>query len=312
MIKCTLCKKNEPIYGRIYSGENLCKRCFCRTIEDRVRKTISKYEMLRPKDNFMIAVSGGKDSVTLLHILAKIEKPFSNVSFCAGTVDEGIRHYRDEALKIAKNNCRKLGIEHKVLSFKELFGYSLDEIVKLNTKRQIKGLSPCSYCGVLRRKALNTLARDSGVDKLVIAHNLDDETQTMLLNIIHGDPLRISRIKPVLNVVHPKLVQRVKPLCMVPEKEVVLYTYLKGIEFQCIDCPYAETALRNDIRNMLNRIEHKHSGTLFTVFRSMEKLRLPLETYIKEVKLQECELCGEPTVSNLCRPCQMLEELKIL
>jgi uncharacterized protein (TIGR00269 family) len=268
--------------------------------------------MLGPKDNFMIAVSGGKDSVTLLHILTKIEKPFANVSFCAGTVDEGIRHYRDEALKIAENNCRKLRIEHKVLSFKELFGYSLDEIVKLNKKRQVKGLNPCSYCGVLRRKALNTLARDAGFDKLVIAHNLDDETQTMLLNIIHGDPLRISRIKPVLNVVHPKLVQRIKPLCIVPEKEVVLYTYLKGIEFQCIECPYAESALRNDIRNMLNRMEHKHAGTLFTVFRSMEKLRHPLEAYIKEVKLQECKLCGEPTVSNLCKPCQMLEELKIL
>ncbi len=268
--------------------------------------------MLGPKDSFMIAVSGGKDSITLLHILAKIEKPFENVSFCAGTIDEGIRHYRDEALKIAEKNCRRLGIEHKILSLKELFGYSLDEIVKLNKKRQINCLTPCSYCGVLRRKALNKLARDASVDKLVIAHNLDDETQTMLLNIIHGDPLRISRIKPVLNVVHPKLVQRIKPLCMVPEKEVVLYTYLKGIEFQCIDCPYAETALRNDIRNMLNRMEHKHAGTLFTVFRSMEKLRLPLEAYIKEVKLQECRLCGEPTVGNVCKPCQMLEELKII
>ncbi|MBA7688257.1 tRNA-5-methyluridine(54) 2-sulfurtransferase [subsurface metagenome] len=155
------------------------------------------------------------------------------------------------------------------------------------------------------------MARDAGVDKLVTAHNLDDETQTMLLNVVHGDPMRIARSKPVLNVIHPKLVQRVKPLCMVPEKEVVLYAYLKGIEFQCIDCPYAQTALRNDIRDMLNRMEHKHAGTLFTVFRSMEKIRPALEAFAEEVKLQDCKLCGEPTVGDVCRACQMLQELGV-
>ena len=311
MTMCTLCGRNEAVFRRNYSGENLCKRCFCRTVEDRVRKTISKYEMFGPKDNFMVAVSGGKDSVTLLHILSKIEKPFHGVTICAGTVDEGIRDYRDEALQIAKKNCRKLGVEHKVSSFKDLFGYDLDEIVKLIKMKGESGLTPCSYCGVLRRKALNTLARDAGVDKLVTAHNLDDENQTMLLNVIHGDPMRIARSKPVLNVIHPKLVQRVKPLCMVPEKEVVLYAYLRGIEFQCIDCPYAQTALRNDIRKMLNLMEHKHSGTLFTVFRSMEKLRPAIEAFTREVQLNDCKLCGEPTVKDICRPCQMLQQLKV-
>jgi uncharacterized protein (TIGR00269 family) len=268
--------------------------------------------MLGQKDKFMVAVSGGKDSVTLLHILTRIEKDFPKVKFSAGTVDEGIRDYRNEALKIARDNCVKLGIEHRVISFNELFGYQLDEIVALIQKKEKSGLTPCSYCGVLRRKALNTLARNEGVDKLVTAHNLNDETQTMLLNINHGDPLRIARIKPVLNTIHPKLVQRVKPLCMVPEKEIVMYSYFKGIEFQCIDCPYAQTALRNDIRDMLNRMEHKHAGTLFTVFRSMERIRPALEDFVEDVKLDECKICGEPTVGDLCRPCQMLEELKIL
>jgi len=311
MTVCTLCGRNEAVFGRSYSGENLCGRCFCRTVEDRVRKTISRYEMLGPKDRIMVAVSGGKDSVTLLHILAKIEKAFPDVVLCAGTVDEGIGEYRDEALRIAEGNCRKLGVEHVVTSFKELFGYELDEIVELIRGRGESGLTPCSYCGVLRRKALNTLARQAGVDKLVIAHSLDDETQTMLLNVVHGDPMRIVRSKPVLDVVHPKFVQRVKPLCMVPEKEVVFYAYLKGIKFQSIPCPYAQTALRNDIRTMLNRMEHKHAGTLFTVFNSIEKIRPALEASAEEVKLQDCKLCGEPTVGDLCRACQMLQELGV-
>ncbi len=260
----------------------------------------------------MIAVSGGKDSVALLHVLTKIEKPFPETKFCAGTVDEGIREYREEALKIAQDNCRKLGVEHMVTSFKNLFGYTLDEIVKLILKKGEGELTPCSYCGVLRRKALNSLARDAGVDKLVTAHSLDDETQTMLLNVVHGDPMRIVRSKPVLDVIHPRLVRRVKPLCMVPEKEIVFYAYLKGIEFQCIDCPYAETALRNDLRTMLNMMEHKHAGTLFTIFSSMEKMRPALEAFAEHTTLNDCRLCGEPAIGDLCRACEMLEELKIL
>jgi uncharacterized protein (TIGR00269 family) len=286
MTLCTLCRRKDAVFGRSYSGEQLCGRCFCKSIEDKVRRAISKYKMLGPKDRIMVAVSG--------------------------TVDEGIRDYRDEALKIAERNCRKLGIDHAVASFKEQYGYELDEIVELVQRRGERGLTPCSYCGVLRRKALNTMAREAGVNKLVTAHSLDDETQTMLLNLIHGDPLRIARSKPVSSLIHPKLVQRVKPLCQVPEKEVAFYAYLSKIEFQCIPCPYAQTALRNDIRSMLNSMEHKHAGTSYTIFNSMERIRPALEAFTEEVKLHNCKMCGEPTVDNLCRPCQLLQELGVL
>ncbi len=312
MATCTLCKKRDAIFGRRYSGENLCRRCFCQTIEDKVRRTISKYNMLGPREKVMIGVSGGKDSVTLLHILTKIEKIFPYVTICAGTIDEGIKHYRDEALKIAERNCKKVGVDQIVVSFKKMFGYELDEIVQLIRNKRTNGLTPCSYCGVLRRKALNHIAKEVEATKLVIGHSLDDETQTILLNIFHGDPMRIARSKPITSVVHPHFVQRVKPLCQIPEKEIVFYAYLKGIEFQCIDCPYAQTALRNDIRNILNQMEHKHSGTLFTIFNSIEKIRPALEKVSEEVKLTECKICGDPTVGDICRPCEMLQELKIL
>jgi len=308
---CTLCERREAVFMRPYSGEKLCGRCFCRSIENKVRATISKYEMLQPDDKIMVAVSGGKDSVTLLHILSKIEKSFPEATLCAVTIDEGIRGYRDEALKFAVKNCRKLGAKHIVTSFKEMFGYKLDELVSMIREKGKGKLTPCSYCGVLRRRVLNTAAREAGVDKLATAHNLDDETQTMILNILHGDALRIARVKPVLAVVHPKLIQRVKPFCEVPEREIAFYAYLKKKEFQGVPCPYAGTALRNDVRTVLNKMEEKHAGTKFTVFRSMERIRPALEAMAEEVKLQECKKCGEPTVGELCKPCQMLEELSI-
>ncbi len=306
---CTHCHANAPVFMRPYSGERLCGRCFCRSTEKRIQITIAKYEMLKPYDKTMVAVSGGKDSLTLLHILAKIESSFPKAELCAVTVDEGIKGYRDEALRLAIKNCRELGIEHVVVSFKEMYGYKLDGLV---TMTQGKGLTPCSYCGVLRRRALNTAAREAGVNRLATAHNLDDEAQTMILNILHGDALRIARVKPVLGAGPPKLVQRVKPLCEVPEREVALYAYLRKIEFQSTPCPYVGTSLRSDIRTMLNRMEEKYPGTKFTIFRSMERIRPALEAAAEEAKIQECNLCGEPTVGEICRPCQMIRELSVL
>jgi len=299
---------------RAYSGEKLCGKCFTESIEDKVRATIAKNNMFKPDDKIMVAVSGGKDSVTLLHILAKVEREFPKASLFAVTVDEGIRGYRDEAIKFAAENCRKLGIEHVLTSFKELFDIQLDELVKVLRERD-KGesdvLSPCAYCGVLRRRALNVAARRAKADKLALAHNLDDEVQTILLNIMHGDASRIARVKPVLAEKHPMFVSRVKPFRELLEKEIAFNAYLEKIEFQSVPCPYASTALRSDIRIMLNRMEEKHAGTKFTILKSIEKIQPALEMRLKETLLQECKVCGEPTVKEICKPCQMLQELGV-
>ena len=297
---------------RRYSGERLCKECFKDSIEDKVRTTISKYKMFEPNEKIAVAVSGGKDSLSLLHILADIERNFPQTSICAITVDEGIKGYRDEALKFAAKNCQELGIKHKIVSFKEMYKITLDELAEITREKEKGELSPCSYCGVLRRRALNTAARQLGASKLATAHNLDDETQTILLNIFHGDAIRIARVKPVLDRGHSKLIQRVKPFCEVPEKEIALYAYLKKIEFQSVPCPYAPTALRNDIRRMLNTMEEKHAGTKFAIFRSIERIRPALETTAKKEKLRDCKLCGEPTPGEVCKPCQMLQKLHVI
>lgn len=315
MVICTFCKRRDAVYMRPYSGEKLCAKCFIGSIEDKVRATIAEYDMFQHDDKIMVAVSGGKDSVTLLHILAKLVEKFPKSYLCAVTVDEGIKGYREEALKFAVKNCRKLNVEPTITSFKDLFGVKLDELVKTIQKTRTedtRGLTPCAYCGVLRRRALNVAAREAGVDKLATAHNLDDETQTILLNLLHGDALRIARVNPVLDERHPKLVQRVKPLCEVPEKEIAFYAYQRRIKFQSVPCPYASTALRSDIRLFLNRMEEKHAGIKFTLFKSVEKIKPALEKAVAETKLRECKLCGEPTVGDVCKVCQILQTLNII
>ncbi len=310
--KCTLCRRKDAVYMRPYSGERLCTSCFCQSIEDKVRATIAEYEMLRFDDRIAVGVSGGKDSMALLRILAKLEKSFPKAELTAITVDEGIQGYRDEALKIAEEGCRELGVKHTVVSFEELFGLGLDKLVeKVRRKdKRSEGLTPCAYCGVLRRRALNSSARNMGATKLATAHNLDDETQTVLLNILHGDPLRIARTKPVSSFEDSSFVCRIKPFCEVLERETALYAFLKGIEFQSVPCPYASSALRNDARAMLNRMEEKHPGVKYTVFGSAGKLWSMMSDAAGGEDVGTCRLCGEPAMGDVCQPCKMLQGLK--
>lgn len=309
MVRCTVCGRREAIYVRAYSGEKICKRCFIESIENKVRVTIAKYQMFSIDDKIAIAVSGGKDSLSLLHILAKIEGNFPKTSLSAITVDEGISGYRDEAVKLASENCNNLGIQLKTVSFRDICGYTLDEIVK---KTEDGKLTSCAYCGVLRRRALNVAAREAGASKIATAHNLDDEIQTFLLNIMHGDPLRIVRSEPVSDLRSHGLVQRVKPMCEVLEKEVALHAWLKKISFQDLPCPYAGAALRNDMRNTLNRLEEKHPGTKYTVYRSMEKMRQAMKGKTEETPMKTCTTCGELTTGITCQTCQILHRLQTM
>ena len=306
---CDVCKRREAFYSRPYSGMRLCRKCFAESIEEKTRSTIAKYGMFSYDDRIAVAVSGGKDSVSLLQVLAKVERQHPGAELVAVTVDEGIRGYRDEALKIAAENCRELDVEHRTVSFRKLFGHTFDQMVKHVRGGDVASLTPCAYCGVLRRKALNMAAREVEADKLATGHTLDDETQTILLNIFHGDVLRLAKEKPVTDVIHAKLVRRVKPFCEVPERETALYAFVKGARFQGSPCPYAGEALRNDARAILNGLEDEHPGIMFSIFKSIERIRPALEKMARKEGLKECSECGEPTTGSVCRTCQMRKQI---
>lgn len=304
---CSICGRKEAFFFRPYSGEKLCRRCFVKSVEDKVRATIAEFNMLEYDDRVAVAVSGGKDSQSLLNILAKIERNYPKASLIAISVDEGIQGYREKALKLASENCKKLGIEHHIVSFKKMYGLTQDEIVQRLGKEGEGKLTPCAYCGVLRRKLLNIKAREVEADKIATAHTLDDETQTILLNILRGDTLRIAREKPKTDLVHSELVQRIKPFCKIPERETTLYAYTRELIFQDLPCPYSSEAMRNDIRIFLNRMEHKHTGTKFTIFRSIQRIRPAIEKTVKKERLNRCSECGELTTQTMCKACQMLQ-----
>jgi len=107
-MKCNLCD-NIVVYSRKYSGENLCSSCFSNTILQKTARTISKYKMIQNGDVVGVAVSGGKDSLSLLHVLNKMSLSH-NFRLKAITIDEGIPGYREEALSIVNDFCAKIGV----------------------------------------------------------------------------------------------------------------------------------------------------------------------------------------------------------
>lgn len=301
-ILCSRCGRGA-FYLQPYSGNSFCRRCYTQALEKRVRGHINQRRLLRPNDRIAVAVSGGKDSVSLLHILVQIEKEFPKAELVAVSIDEGIEGYRNEALEIAAKNASKLGVEHHVLSFESIYGHRLEEIAQIALTRG--KFSICAYCGILRRKALNVLAKKVDASVLVTGHNLDDEAQSVLMSIVRGDANLFVRQQSQVD----SFVRRAKPFSSIPEREVVLYAYLKGICFQSIPCPYAGTSLRNDARVFLDIMEEKHPGMKFNVQATIRRLQLMKGR--KGGEIQVCESCGEPSSTVLCRSCKVLQELDL-
>ncbi|MFH0749106.1 MAG: TIGR00269 family protein [Candidatus Bathyarchaeota archaeon] len=302
--KCTFCS-GEAIYLRAYSGERYCKKCYIRTIEKHVQRTITKYKMLRPDDRVALALSGGKDSISLLQIMSSLEERFPQAKLVAITIDEGIAGYRSEAIRIARENCKKLGVEHHVYSFKKFYNHSLDEIV--DAARRSGKLFICSYCGILRRKALNVAAREVQATKLATAHNLDDELQSIIMNFLRGDLYRLSSNVNELEKIK-ELVPRIKPLSEVSERDVAFYAFLKKARFQSFLCPYMESSLRSDVRKFLNILEEKHAGMKFITYKSFKKVQ-PLLKFPENRMLGLCQRCGEPTSGEVCLACKTLQDI---
>ena len=273
-------------------------------MEKRFRRAVYEGGMARPGERVGVALSGGKDSVSLLYLMTELGRRM-NFQVVALSVDEGIRGYREESLRCAREACSSLGVEHRVVSFREEFGVTLDEMVGLAERRKT-GLDPCTYCGVMRRYLLNRVAREEGVCRVATGHNLDDEVQAILLNYLRGDLSRLLRLGPSYSP-REGFVPRVKPLREIPEREVAAYALVRELKVHLGQCPYAR-GLHAEVRDFLNRLESRHPNCKFGLLRTFERLKERLGGR-EEVGLQPCESCGEPTPQRVCRTCELLEGL---
>jgi uncharacterized protein (TIGR00269 family) len=305
MKTCDKCGKSAVTFVR-YSGAHLCKAHFNEFFEKRVKKEMRKQFKLGRDEVFAMAVSGGKDSVVALHILNDILSQRKDLSIHAITVDEGVAGYRPESIEFAEKASKALGIEQHTVSFKDIVGITMDDISKLPIKT-----TPCSYCGVFRRKCLNQKAKELGATRLATGLNLDDTAQSVFMNFARGDIAKLARLGPHTRV-QKGLVPRVQPLRLIPEKECYLYGILNDIEFYDEECPYSERALRGKFRNILNDLETDTPGTRHALLKSYDSINEALTKSFPPAELSKCTKCAEPTMDELCKSCSMLIELRAM
>ncbi len=299
-MKCHKCE-NEASYSRKYSGENLCSDCFSISIMRKTAKTISKYRMIKNGDLVCVAVSGGKDSLSLLHILHKMSKTH-NFEIKVVTIDEGIPGYRNESLEIVRNFCSTLNVEYKIYSYKELFDLTIDEALQ---KRESEKTSSCSICGTFRRRSIDYAAKDLGADVIATAHNLDDVLQTFLINALSGDTKKIGWMNPNSD----KPFKKIKPFCEIYEAEIVFYAFSNDIPFQTEPCPHMNEGIRTEIREFFNSLENQHSGIKNNLYNSILKISQNLRNSShKEMNL--CRNCGSECTGKICSVCKMVLKLK--
>jgi len=301
-VRCSRCDAVAITWTR-YSGEHLCRNHLAEFVERRVKRELRSQVDLRGGERIAVGMSGGKDSGVTAVLLSKILANRRDVDLVGITVDEGIASYRPEGIVHARDLCGRLGIEHRVLSYEDLAGPTMDEVVTIDP-----AAIPCGYCGPFRRQALNVAAREVGADYVATGLNLDDTAQSILMNIARGDIEKLARLGPHEQV-QRGLVPRLQPLRLVPEVEVYLYARIERIPFHDATCPYAARAQRARFRDILNGLEAESPGTRHAIVRGYDQLRPLLQAKWPPADLRTCTRCGEPTVNDRCKACELRIQL---
>ena len=319
-MQCDKCG-DEAVMHAAYSGLYVCAEHLCRSVDSRVRRRIREDALLSDEatpedpDTWLVGLSGGKDSVVLTHLLYDTFAADPRVELVALTVHEGIDGYRDASLRACLELTDALGIEHEVVSYADEYDLEMDAVADDDPL----DMAPCAYCGVFRRDALSRYAEAYGADRLLTGHNLDDEAQTAMMNLLSGDVRQIAKHFDASlgsfeerDIDDAPFVPRAKPLRDIPEREVALYAHLRDLPTHTAECPHASEAYRGEIREHLHELEENHPGTRHSIMSGYEELaRMASEASRDDADTPRgsCDRCGAPTGSEVCRKCELVDEL---
>jgi len=323
-MECDKCS-GEAVMHAAYSGLHMCEDHFCTSVERRVRRRVREDNLLpddatpEEPETWVIGLSGGKDSVVLTAILHDTFAADPRVELVALSIHEGIDGYRDESLDACHELTADRDIAHEVVTYEEEFDVRMDDVVEDDPEN----MSACAYCGVFRRDSLSRCAAEFGADKLLTGHNLDDEAETALMNFLEGNVREMAKHFDAslggfdgaetgsVRGANETFVPRAKPLRDVPEKEVALYAHLQDLPAHITECPHASEAYRGEIQELLYGLEENHPGTRHSIVAGYEELAaLAADEHRGDGDdYEECDRCGGPTRSGVCRKCSLLEAL---
>ena len=218
------------------------------------------YSMLEDGDRILVALSGGKDSLTLLQLMAersRIYKP--HISVVAAHVTMTNIPYKAD-IEYLKEFCQGLGVELHVLES----GFDA-----LTDNRK----SPCFLCSWNRRKALFTLAQEIGCNKIALGHNMDDFIETMLMNMTFQGAF--SAMAPVMQM-EKFPITVIRPLCLVNENDVEAYAKECNFPPQVKNCPYEKASNRASMKELLAHLETLNPEARYNLWGAMSNIQSEL------------------------------------
>ncbi|KAF8270864.1 hypothetical protein EI94DRAFT_1797618 [Lactarius quietus] len=302
---CALCQNAKAILRRPKTGQQICKECFFKVFETEVHNTITEASLFKPGDRVAIGASGGKDSTVLAYVMKTLNERYQyGLNLFLLSIDEGITGYRDDSLETVKRNQQQYDMPLKILSYDELYGWTMDRVVSTIGKK-----NNCTFCGVFRRQALDRGAATLGVDHIVTGHNADDIAETVLMNIMRGDIARLGRCTAICTQ-GEDTIRRSKPFKYAYEKEIVMYAYFKKLDYFSTECIYSPDAYRGHARAFLKDLEAARPSAIIDIIHSGEAFEVKDEIRATQKAQQTCKRCGYMSSNDLCKACSLLEGLE--
>lgn len=314
-MKCRQCDSKAVINMRQHKLA-LCAEHYPEWIVNQTQRFIEKYRMFTHQDRILVAVSGGKDSLSLWDILWKLGYQADGLYIGLG-IDGGVG-YSAESQRLCEQFAVQRGLRLITVSVPAEVGMSIPELASRTQRGKHK---PCSVCGLTKRHIMNQAALDGGYDVLATGHNLDDEAATLFGNTLTWNVGYLQRQSPVLPARHDGLARKVKPLCRFYEREMAAYALVRGIEYIYDECPYAEGSTSIFYKQLLNDMEAKRPGAKLSFYIAFLHARdnglfAPPETAEEGFgaggeTLYTCPSCGQPTtVDGLCTFCRMVAKVR--
>jgi uncharacterized protein (TIGR00269 family) len=303
-MKCRKCGEKAAVNMRQHRLA-LCGVHFLDWLPEQTERFIRKYDMFRPENRILVAVSGGKDSLSLWDLLIRLGYTADGLYIGLGI--DGGQGYSDASQACARKFADRNSLMLHEVDVQGEYGQPIPVLADVSQRGHGK---PCAVCGLTKRHVMNRIARDMGYDVLATGHNLDDEAAVLFGNTLRwsGDFLR--RQGPVLKE-SPGLARKAKPLCRFYEREMAAYAILRGIEYIYEECPFAEGSTSIYYKDVLNRMENENPGTklnFYLRFLDAREQGLFAQTDEQAPRLHACGVCAQPTSApGMCSFCRMIE-----
>ncbi len=312
-MKCRVCRGPAVIDVPRHNA-NFCPDHFVRYCRQQVERAIDEFEMLKPGERPLVAVSGGKDSLAVWDLL--IELGYEADGLYIGL---GIGEYSDVSGVYTRDFAAGRGLKLTEIDLRQDHGFDVP------TAAAVTRRVPCSACGLSKRHLFDSAALEGGYDAVVTGHNLDDEAAVLYGNVLRWQTDYLGRQRPTLPA-GDGFPRKVKPLVRLTERETAAYCVLRGIDYMVEECPMAAGNKHLGYKEALNDLERRSPGTKADFYFSF--LRRAADRFVDPPPivgadgadgeagpggpaggLGTCTVCGGPAGGEVCAFCRLQDRV---